>query len=53
MNLIALYLIDFNRLTRPEKRRAWWYAAIILVPLAAIILAHLCHGPSLDRIMGW
>jgi hypothetical protein len=53
MNLIALYLIDFNGLTRREKARFGWYAAIILTPLAAIILAHQFYGPSLGRIMGW
>jgi hypothetical protein len=53
MNLLSLYLIDYNRLTRKEKVRAWWYAVIIFTPLAAILLAHLYHAPSLDRIMGW
>ena len=52
-NLLALYLIDCNGLTRPEKARAWWYAAIILTPLAAIILAHQLYGPSLGRVVGW
>jgi hypothetical protein len=51
--LLALYLIDYNNLTRPEKARAWWYAFIILTPLAALILAHQLYGPSLARIMGW
>lgn len=53
MNLLSLYLIEFNSLTRREKTRSWWYAAIILIPLAAVILAHHWHGPSLNRIMGW
>jgi len=53
MNLLSLYLIDFNGLTRKDKARAWWYAALILIPLAAVILAHQFFGPSLDRIMGW
>ena len=59
MNLLSLYLIDFNRdrsidrFTRMEKARAWWYAGIILIPLAAIILASHWYGPSLDRVMGW
>jgi len=53
MNLLSLYLIDFNGLTRKDKARAWWYAALILIPLAAVILTHQFFGPSLDRIMGW
>lgn len=53
MNLLSLYLIDYNNLTRPEKTRAWWYAFIILAPLAAIILASWWYGPGLDRVMGW
>lgn len=53
MKLLSLYLIDYNRLTRREKARAWWYAAIILIPLAAVILAHHLYGPSLGQIMGW
>lgn len=53
MNLIAEYLIDYNRLTRPEKARAWWYAGIIFTPLAALLLAHLLFGPNLGEIMGW
>jgi hypothetical protein len=53
MNLLSLYLVDLNNLTRPEKARAWWYAAIILTPLAAVIAAHQFLGPSLERIMGW
>jgi hypothetical protein len=53
MNLLSLYLIDYNRLTRKEKARAWWYAAIILAPLAAVIAAHQFFGPSPGQIMGW
>jgi hypothetical protein len=53
MNLLSLYLIDYNNLTRREKARAWWYCFIILTPLAAIILAHQLYGPSLGRVMGW
>jgi hypothetical protein len=52
MNLLSLYLVDLNNLTRPEKARAWWYAAIIFIPLAAVIAAHQFLGPSLERIMG-
>ena len=52
MNLLSLYLIDFNGLSRKDKARAWWYAAIILVPLATVILAHIWYGPSLDQVMG-
>jgi hypothetical protein len=33
--------------------RAWWYATIILTPLAAVLLASWWYGPSLNRIMGW
>jgi hypothetical protein len=51
--LLTLYLIDYNGLTRREKARLWWYAAILLAPLALILLAHYCLGPSLDWIMGW
>ena len=25
MNLLSLYLIDFNHLTRKDKTRAWWW----------------------------
>ncbi|MFA4834825.1 MAG: hypothetical protein WC749_01970 [Dehalococcoidia bacterium] len=53
MNLLALYLADLNHLTRRERIRAAWYAAIILIPLAPVILAHLWYGPGLDRVMGW
>lgn len=53
MNLLSLYLIDYNNLTRKEKARAGWYVLIILAPLAAIILAHQVYGPSLNRIVGW
>jgi hypothetical protein len=47
------YWIDYARLTRRERILAGWYAAIILIPLAALITAHLLYGPGLDRIMGW
>ena len=40
-------------LTRRERLRAGWYAAIILIPLAAILLAHHLYGPSLGQVMGW
>jgi hypothetical protein len=53
MNLLSLYLIDYNGLTRKGKARFWWYAAIIAIPLAAILLACHFHGPSLNRIMSW
>lgn len=53
MNLIALYFIDYNGLTRKDKARTYWYAAIILIPLTAVLLAHHWYGPSLNRIMGW
>jgi len=53
MKLLSLYLIDYNGLTRKDKTRFWWYAAIIGIPLAAVILAWAWHGPSLNRIMGW
>ena len=52
MNLLALYLADLNNLTRRERLQAWWYAAIILIPLAVIILAHHLYGPSLGQVMG-
>jgi hypothetical protein len=52
-DLLALYLIDYNHLTRPEKARACWYAVIICIPLVAVILAHWWYGPGLDRVMGW
>ncbi len=51
--LISLYLIDYNGLTRKDKARFCWYAAIILAPLAAVLLACHWHAPSLKRIMGW
>lgn len=35
-----------------EKALAWWYAAIILTPLAAVILASWWCGSVLDWIMG-
>ena len=53
MNLTALYLRDFNGLTRPERRHLAWYAWIILAPAVAIIAAHQLYGPSLGQIMGW
>jgi len=53
MNPLAHYWIDYARLTRREKAHLSWYAAIILLPLAALIIAHLLYGPSLGRIMGW
>lgn len=46
-------LADLNRLTRPQRRRLAWYAAIIAAPLAAVIAAHQLYGPTLARIMGW
>jgi hypothetical protein len=51
MNLFALYLADLNHLTPREHCRLAWYAAIILIPLAAIILAHLIYGPGLGEII--
>lgn len=48
MDLLSTY----NRLSRPEKLRAWWYAAIIFTPVAAVILASLWFGPGLDRLAG-
>jgi hypothetical protein len=53
MKLLALYLADLNSLTRREKARTWWYAMIIFIPLAAVILAHQWYGPGLDWVMGW
>jgi hypothetical protein len=53
MNLLSLYLVDLNGLTRPERCRLAWYAAVILAPVAAIILASHWYSPGLDRVMGW
>ncbi len=43
-DLLALYLIDYNGLTRRERLRLGWYAAIILASY---------YDPSLNQIMGW
>jgi len=58
MNLLSLYLIDYNRdrpidrFTRKEKARAWWYALIVFIPLILIILASICYGPQLSEVLG-
>jgi hypothetical protein len=52
-NLLSLYLVDLNGLTRRERCRLAWYAAIIAIPLVAVILATHWYGPGLSKIIGW
>ena len=53
MNLLSLYLIDYNHLTRKDKAPAGWYAVIIFASVIAAILAGHWYGPSLIRVMEW
>jgi len=53
MNLLSLYLSDFNNLRRRDRLRLAAYAALIMAPLGWAVLAWLCCGPTLEQIVGW
>lgn len=51
MNLLALYLVDLNGLTRRERWRFAAYAALILAPLAALAIILTWCVPGLEQVL--
>ena len=50
-SLLSLYLVDLNSLTRRNRCRLAWYAGIILIPLAAVILINWWFGPGIEEVV--